>query len=216
MIRIRKRQEPKSWSEYRLSTPGANFDAAPKADLRKALLEEQGYICCYCMGRIEESSTRIEHRRPREKYINEQFDYRNLMAACLGGEGFESIRHHCDKRKHNHEISLDPTDSTKDIERKLRYREASGEIDSDDPDVRHDLTEILGLNLEHLKLARREILDGFKKGFERKHKGDWSAGIIERELKKWSDVPANGKHHPYAGIVVHYLRKRMARLDSMR
>lgn len=211
MRRIRKGQEPKSWSEYRLSTPGADFDGAPKADLRKALLDEQGYVCCYCMGRIDESTTRIEHRRPRQKYPKEQFDYRNLLAACPGGEGQDSELHHCDKHKHNEEITLDPADPNKDIEGKIRYRDASGEIDSDDPQIRHDLVETLRLNLEHLKKARQEVLDGFKLGFERKHKGDWSAEIIDRELKKWTEVLPGGKLAPYSGIVTHYLRKRMLR-----
>ncbi len=217
MMRIRKRKEPKSWAEYRLSTPHATFDDAPKEEIRRRLVEEQGYICCYCMGRIlDDATTRIEHRRPRSNYKDEQFEYRNLLAACSGGEGRDVEWHHCDKHKRNNEVSVDPANPQKDIENLVCYRDASGEIDADDPQIRRDLVETLRLNLDHLKKARRSVLDGFKQGFDRKHKGDWSLEVIEREMKKWAEISPSGKLHPYTGIVVHYLRKRLARSQAAR
>lgn len=223
MRRIRKGQEPKSWAEYRLSTPGANYQSAPKAELRRALLREQGYVCCYCMGRIEESTTRIEHCRPRNPALDEQagdgrsassgaheLDYRNMLAACPGGEGLEPELQHCDVHKHNNRITIDPTDPSRNIESLVHYS-ASGAIDSNDADVRHDLAVTLNLNLHWLKAARVEVLEGFRRGFERRHQKGWSAESMERELKRWEDIPPGGKLSPYAGIVVHYLRKRLRR-----
>lgn len=210
MRRIRKGREPASWKQYHLSTPGAKYEDAPKEELRRALLAEQGHLCCYCMCSIDEKTTRIEHRRPREKYPKEQFSYRNLLAACQGGEGREPEAQHCDVRKRNEEITVDPADPTRDVEEFLHYS-ASGAIGSKDQQFSHDLDTQLNLNLRWMKEARVEVLDGFRQGFERKHQGTWSPDVIERELKKWAEIPPGGRLMPYCGIVVHYLRKRLRR-----
>jgi len=60
-----------------------------KPQLRRALLAEQGYLCCYCNQRIEDDhTTPIEHFRPKgmDLYRHQVFDYQNLLACCDGGE----------------------------------------------------------------------------------------------------------------------------------
>lgn len=209
MRRIRKGREPKAWREYRLSTPGARYVDAPKDELRRALLSEQGYICCYCMCRIGETTTRIEHRQPREAPETDHFEYRNLFAACQGGEGMAEGQQHCDVHKRSSKISFDPADTIRDIEALVQYSPNSGEIRSENDDIHKDINTTLNLNLERLKQARIDVLDGFRAGFERKHGGEWSADVIEREITKWSEAPQGGKLAPYCGIVVYYLRKRL-------
>ena len=57
-----------------------------KEELRKELLVEQGYICCYCGGRIADSNkTILEHLHPKESNKHRTFDYDNLYASCSGG-----------------------------------------------------------------------------------------------------------------------------------
>jgi uncharacterized protein (TIGR02646 family) len=206
--RIRKGKEPQSWAEYHLSTPGARYEDAPKDELRRSLLSEQGHLCCYCMRRIDEATMRIEHRLPRDEHPGEQFAYRNLHAACPGGEGREEGMQHCDVSKRNTEISLDPADAARDVEQLLRYS-SSGAIDADDDKLRHDVAVTLNLNLHWLKEARKAKLDGFRVGFERKHKKSWSRDAMERELKRWADLSPGGRFDPYSGVVVSYLRKRL-------
>lgn len=61
MIYIRKGTEPRSLTEYR-NQPGATYEGYREKDaLRDALLEEQGYICAYCMRRISKEKMKIEH-----------------------------------------------------------------------------------------------------------------------------------------------------------
>jgi hypothetical protein len=53
----------------------AHYDSFPDKDvLRLSLLEEQGYICAYCMRRIENNplKTKIEHWKSREVYNAEK------------------------------------------------------------------------------------------------------------------------------------------------
>jgi uncharacterized protein (TIGR02646 family) len=60
-----------------------------KSNLRQVLLEEQGYICCYCnQGIANNYLTIIEHLNPKGKleFRSQVFEYNNLLACCNGGE----------------------------------------------------------------------------------------------------------------------------------
>lgn len=63
-----------------------------KKALKRSLLCEQGFVCCYCGRRLfADFNTHLEHlkakgKKEEGKYINKQyiFDYDNLMACCFG------------------------------------------------------------------------------------------------------------------------------------
>ena len=81
--------------------------------LKKSLLEEQGYLCCYCEKRIGTNmyatDCDIEHfmpRHPDKRYLtavecavceNAQLDYQNIMVSCKG-EPQDWIAH-CNHKK---------------------------------------------------------------------------------------------------------------------
>ena len=73
---IVKGNEPAAWKSYR-ETSGVDFDAIP--ELKEALLNEQGYICCYCMNGIKEDNMKVEHYKPRSIYPALKMDYTNLL-----------------------------------------------------------------------------------------------------------------------------------------
>lgn len=57
-----------------------------KNDLRKTLVEDQGFICCYCGSRIEnDHHTSIEHLVPKSVEKIRTFEFENLVASCSGG-----------------------------------------------------------------------------------------------------------------------------------
>jgi len=66
---IQKGKPPKALTKYKDTTPGATFESAPKAEIRAELLNEQGWLCAYCMRRISDKynpklakyKTEIEH-----------------------------------------------------------------------------------------------------------------------------------------------------------
>ena len=61
---------------------GKNFRDV-RADLRQALLTEQGSICCYCGQDISHLPTTIEHFNPKGVDTqNRIFDYPNLILSC--------------------------------------------------------------------------------------------------------------------------------------
>lgn len=59
-------------------------------DLKRILIKDQGFICCYCGQRIrDDSHTSIEHLQPKSKYKNSALDFDNLLASCKGSSGFK-------------------------------------------------------------------------------------------------------------------------------
>lgn len=71
-----------------------------KKPLKRSLLKEQGYVCCYCGRRIfNDHNTLIEHLEPKggsltngteeAELVNHPsrkvYDYQNIMASCMGG-----------------------------------------------------------------------------------------------------------------------------------
>jgi uncharacterized protein (TIGR02646 family) len=72
-----------------------------KPTVKKALLDEQGYICCYCGIRITKSNSHIEHFRPRHgpnSYPPGEIDYNNLHACCLPDRK-DDAKPHCGMKK---------------------------------------------------------------------------------------------------------------------
>ena len=96
MIQIKKNPEPRKWLEYR-STPGVDYQSIP--ELVDSLLEEQGYICAYCMRRIPckdrlykrdgktfvhtNEDHRIEHMLSRENHDDKKLDYSNIDTVVV-------------------------------------------------------------------------------------------------------------------------------------
>lgn len=75
-----------------------------KKDLRLALLQEQGFICCYCCKLLtNDRSIIIEHFKPRSNYPIEMFDYNNLHVCCsgieIGDDGIQIKPKHCGDAK---------------------------------------------------------------------------------------------------------------------
>ena len=103
--------EPNDLREYRNNTPnpsyiGGNFSSQK---LKQALLDEQGYICAYCMKKISlelnekhKPKVEVEHYKPRENNKELELNYNNLLAVCNGSVlsyPEKELYHHCDKTK---------------------------------------------------------------------------------------------------------------------
>jgi uncharacterized protein (TIGR02646 family) len=87
---IQKGQEPAKFSDWKAQ---ANENWQPtwdtlrgleKSDVHQALLQEQGYICCYCGMRINLTTSHIEHFKPRKHFPDLALDYNNFLSSCPG------------------------------------------------------------------------------------------------------------------------------------
>src|SRR5437879_1358904 len=159
MKHIIKGHEPQSLIQHR-QRPHCDYDNyAEKDDLRRALVAEQGAICCYCMQRITVQNMKIEHWASQQRHPDRQLEYRNLLAACGGGEGAAQHLQHCDKHKGNDDLRIHPADPTHNCENLIRYQ-ADGVIYSDEARTDRDLDKLLNLNLQRLANNRKAVLDG--------------------------------------------------------
>lgn len=214
MRTIEKGAEPESLTRYRSGQSSevthSYNDFAEKQDLRDSLCLEQRGICCYCMGRIrpDADSMKIEHWRSQSEFPEKQLDYTNLLGACLGGEGQPSRLQHCDTRKGNLTIRVNPAKPRSGLEDRLKYS-PDGRIDSDEPELRQELNEVLNLNLPFLRNNRRRVLAAFQKTLG---KGNLNQTRIKKCLAQWNGESEPGNLPEYCQVIIYWLQKRLRRL----
>lgn len=213
MILIQKQKEPHKWMLYR-NTPGATYQSQDY--LVESLLQEQGYICAYCMRRIPckdringvltQEDHRVEHVKCRNHYPHLQLTYNNMLICCPGHLGENP---HCDRLKDDDSISFSPLDRA--FVNTVYYE--NGEIKSTNAVWDKEMTEVLNLNDAALVAARKNMLDGVVKMIIRDlPQKAWTKQAIEKYIKKYSSPHSEKgelKYYPYCGIVVHYLQKKL-------
>lgn len=204
MRKILKQLEPREWTKHRL-TPGAKYEAVP--ELRKALLEEQGYLCAYCMRRIpirdtnSNESTRIDHILSRTKHPELQLNYSNMVVCCPGAITSDF---HCDKQKGENDITINLfEDHFFDT---LSYSSKDGRIKSSDAESDRQINELLNLNHALLKRNRLETLRGVILMLNRI---GWTSSNIRHQIEIWNQKDQQGHYKPYNSIVVWFLKKKM-------
>lgn len=224
MIYIKKSREPGSLLEYR-HKKFASFDGMDepvKSDLRKSLLIEQGHICAYCMCKIDEQTTKIEHLSARNK--ENELIYSNLLAVCSGNEGQPQERQHCDTRKGNRPLTISPLNES-DMAR--IYYSNSGRIHSEDkldrtleyendgrvvnivtnPD--RDLEECLNLNdvCGEILKARKTALQSLKKELYSYSRVGGKKHFLEKMKNYYTRMEDPKK--PYVGILIWFIANEL-------
>jgi len=207
MILINKGAEPASWTAYRL-TPGVHY--APSADLRNALLAEQGYICAFCMRGIpvtkkdpnEAEESKIAHLESRANNPGKQLNYNNMVVCCPGNINGSA---HCDKSQGSNNVTL-PLFNIQ-LQQSIRYSTLHGEIKSSNNVWDAEINNILSLNNPLLKYNRIQTLIGVRRVLEPLK---WRKAKIREKLTQWTSLDPNGKLKPYCGIVIWYLRKKIS------
>ena len=218
MILIKKKNEPKELEKYR-NTPGVDYQAIP--ELVESLLNEQGYICAYCMRRIPhqdkilkgtiekptDEKHRVEHIQSREKHDDKKLEYKNMVICCPGHIGDED---HCDRLKGSRDLSFSPLDPN--FIATLSYS-TDGTIKSSTPRYDKEINEVLNLNTKLLKQNRKAKWDAVLAQLKALHKGeDWKKSTLRKALSKYSEMHDEGgvsKHEPYCGIVMYFLDKKL-------
>lgn len=212
MLYIEKGKEPGSLTQYK-KQKYAYFDGyKEKDDVRKQLLKEQGYLCAYCMRRIDLRHMKIEHWIPEKSLTEaEKLDYRNMLGCCLGtiqdSKGEKTLT--CDSHKKDTKITVNPLKQS--TLRSIQYR-SSGEIFSEDPDIEKDLDDTLNLNSsDHLlKENRQRMLQQMILQMSQMQKqGIWGKNMLEKIKEKYMRLDANGQRKEYAGVAIWYLNNKL-------
>jgi len=119
MRRINKQDPPDDFTNYKkTSNPDdsiykptfSEMDKEVKDNLRKSLLDEQGWVCGYCQQKFSnEYKCKIEHHCEQSICNGENdtqdrtLDYTNLLAVCYGNSGLKEK--HCDSQKSDFSIA---------------------------------------------------------------------------------------------------------------
>ena len=196
---IIKGTEPLAWKIY-CTTPGVAFSAIP--ELKEALLQEQGHLCCYCLSRIDETKMKVEHWKPRKTYPELILDYSNLMAACEGNFCGEQ---HCDTLKGHSELVINPTDKKNNVESIIKYRWSTAAIEVN-PVYQKDVYEIINLNHPILRANRKKALVALEAFIK---KGKHTEAEYTRLLEKFRNRDASGKFNPHCMILIKFLEKKL-------
>lgn len=130
-----------------------------KQSLHRALLAEQGSVCCYCGRSIALDDSHIEHFKPQDRYETLQLEYANLHASCLRGQQ-RCMPRHCGHAKDNgfdedqHIAPVDPT-----CEQRFMYTLRGSIVPTDAGDERaRYMVDLLALDSPALQHLRNEVL----------------------------------------------------------
>ncbi len=214
MRAISKGQEPAALVHYR-TQPGAEYDGANfspvKNAVRAVLLQEQGSLCAYCMGRIPDRAgkMKIEHWHSQSGYPNEQLLYNNMLGCCMGNQGSAPAEQHCGTKQQDRDIKYSPANSSHHRRMQIRYT-GDGRIVSDDPDFDRDLNETLNLNQSMLVRNRKAVVEAYQTALgNAKRPGIRTRAFIEKLLNVWNATDNQGCLKPYCGVAVYYLEKKL-------
>ena len=103
---IVKGQEPTKFAEWKAL---ANDEWQPtysdlrgeeKEAVKTALMEEQGYICCYCECKLDNEDSHIEHIIPQSEDSSAALDFSNMACSCQKPKN-RGIPLHCGNKKGN-------------------------------------------------------------------------------------------------------------------
>src|ERR1700759_1884449 len=185
MRNIVKSAEPRSLKQHRCSVHADYDNYSDKDSLRKSLVAEQRGLCCYCLSRLiaDLQHMKIEHWQSQARFPQRQLDYSNLLGACLGGKGKPPKFQHCDTRKEELDLSMNPADPAHDVERVIRY-DPNGPIRSTGPVLDREINEVLNLNAPLLKNNRAAVLTGFLQSGPKT--GNWNEAFLRKKVKQWS------------------------------
>ena len=205
MILIKKKPIPTFLVEYKRTT-NASFDNLPreiKDKLRTSLLKEQGYLCAYCMKKLEDDSSKVKIEHYIARNEENELDYKNLLAVCKGNEGEPFERQTCDTRKGNKEIKINPQEKSDILT--ITYT-SNGEIKSSNLDYQNDFDDTLNLNdIFGLVKTRKEALDSLKRNLARKNT-HLTGETIKRIYTRYLEAEVK---ESYVGILLWYLQRRM-------
>lgn len=214
MVCVTKQNQPSSLVGYKQQTnakyDGANFTPI-KEDIRKNLLDEQYYLCAYCMQRIYNDglSTKIEHWHCQQDYKDESLDYKNMLAVCRGNEGQPSKSQHCDTKKGSSKLKYNPSSLPCIIENTISYQR-NGKIESSDKDFNGELNDILNLNIEYLTNNRAAVYESINEALSKKPDKRTKAEI-QKLIDKWQSTDENNYKKEYFGVAVYLLNKKLQR-----
>lgn len=208
---IQKSEEPESFTAWKKL---ANDDWNPSwDDLRKpqktyvhnSLLQEQGFICCYCGRQINDENSHIEHLQPRTTYPQLALNYTNLLTSCQK----DTVRNeplHCGKKKdkwYDEKLMVSPLNIN--CGEYFRYTE-DGQILSteitDKKSAANTTIDQLGLNIDKLKKMRSQAIAAILEGFE-----ELTDDERQKLFQAFCQPNAKGQYEEFCAAIAYIIKQ---------
>ena len=165
---IVKQREPQAFTDWKASSNEDwqptydNLAGEPKRALKKTLMTEQGYICCYCERRLSDKDSHIEHFRPQSDPSVDPLDYANMLCSCQNQIKKGEPRH-CGNLKDNwfdQNLLVSPLDP--ECEGRFSFTGDGGIQPATEDDEAAETTIIkLGLGIPKLNDLRSKAIEPF-------------------------------------------------------
>lgn len=189
----------RSWKEL----PGDVKDA-----LRTRMHADQHGLCCYCYTRIApDHISHIEHIEPQNDH--NRFAWDNLALACDGGNHSGNPAH-CDHAKGQTPLAfIHPY--RQPVARSVRLRQRTGELRVAE-EARHDVEQVLNLNVRHLQRLREAALKTVLKTAVRdlqcsnRRQAHWRPRDLQPILK---ELQARTEPLDYQPLIEAWLERRL-------
>lgn len=172
MRKINKNPPPNSFLTYTKKTnpDDSNYkptyeglDKDEREELQLSLLNEQGWVCGYCMQNINTTNMKIEHHCEQNicngshGTTDRTLDYTNILAVCMGSGGRKEI--FCDSKKSQFDVASGLPMNISPLEtahmNAIVYS-STGLVKSEIPLHDTELNKFLCLNTPHLKELRKD------------------------------------------------------------
>jgi len=136
-----------------------------KQAVKDALMNEQGYLCCYCESQLIDSDSHIEHFRPQSLGDTDPLDYGNMLCSCLNKtKRGEPV--HCGNKKgdwFDETLLVSPLDQM--CESRFSYTGDGRIVPADDNDIGAvETISRLGLDCSKLVSLRSKAIEPFLDG----------------------------------------------------
>ncbi|MBD2654864.1 MULTISPECIES: retron system putative HNH endonuclease [Synechocystis] len=205
---IQKQAEPQEILQWKQQSNDdwqplyARLGSDLKKTIKQALMQEQGYICCYCEQRLDPDDSHVEHFRPQSKFPLNSLDFDNLLCSCQDQIKKGEPRH-CGKLKDNWfdpALLLSPLDPK--CETSFQFT-ADGYIQPRYEQDQAAITTItkLGLDIPALRALRRQAIEPFL---------DESLSVEEFNLfvQKYLLPSSAGDFNPFWSSIYYLFRGR--------
>ena len=136
-----------------------------KKAVKKALMEEQGFICCYCERRLTDQDSHIEHFRPQSDLSGDPLDFMNLLCSCQNQVKKGEPRHCGNLKEDWFDTELLVSPLNPDCENRFAYAgDGTIRVAYDDDAGARQTIKNLGLDIPKLNSLREHAIEPFLDG----------------------------------------------------
>jgi hypothetical protein len=161
------------------------------------------------MQRIAAASMKVEHWQSQTRYSGNQLNYGNMLACCPGNEGSPPKEQHCDTRKGEQVISLNPANPAHHPLMRIRYA-GDGTIRSDNTQFNDEINSVLNLNWIRLRSNRKSVWESVTQVLSQTP-GTRTRNEIQKLIVRWQKTDAEGQLREYCAVAIYYLSKKLAK-----